>query len=221
MELHHRLKPTDGLPLADPTRYHHLVGCLVYLTATRPNIAHAVHILTQFVSAPITVHYAHSIRVLWYLRGTTSHQLFYATSSQLVLHAYSDATWASDPVERLSVIGYCIFLGASPIAWKCKRQSVVSRLSAEAKLRALATTTTEIIWLLWLLVDFGVTCVDPTLLHCDDTSDIQIANNPIKHELSKHIGVDALFIRSHCQQSTIDLQYTTSELQLADFFTKA
>jgi hypothetical protein len=65
MELHLHLKPTDGLPLADPTRYCHLVGSLVYLTATRPDIAHAVHILTQFVSAPTTVHYAHLLRVLW------------------------------------------------------------------------------------------------------------------------------------------------------------
>ena len=221
MELHLHLKPSDGLPLADPTRYRHLVGSLVYLTATRPDIAYAVHILTQFVSAPTTVHYAHLIRVLRYLRGTMSRRLFYATSSQPTLHAYSDATWASEHVDRRSVTGYCIFLGGSPISWKSKRQTAISRSSAEAELRALATTTAEIIWLRWLLADFGVTCADPTILRCDNTSAIQIANNPIKHELTKHIGVDASFIRSHCQQSVVDLQYTPSELQLADFFTKA
>ena len=221
MELNLHLKSSDGSPLADPTRYRHLVGSLVYLTATKPDIAYAVHILSQFVSAPTIVHYAHLLRVLRYLRGTIPRRLFYATSSQPMLHAYSDATWASDHADRRSVTGYCIFLGGSPIAWKSKRQTAVSRSSAEAELRALATTTAEIIWLRWLLADFGVTCADPTILRCDNTSAIQIANNPVKHELTKHIGVDASFIRSHCQQSTVDLQYTPSELQLADFFTKA
>jgi len=221
MELHLKLRPNDGVPLQDPSRYRHLVGSLVYLTATRPDIAHAVHILSQFVSAPTSVHYAHLLRVLRYLRGTSSKCLYYARTSQPKLHAYSDATWASDTTDRRSITGYCIFLGTSPIAWKSKKQTAVSRSSAEAELRALATTTAEIVWLRWLLADFGVLCTDPTPLRCDSTSAIQIANNPVKHELTKHIGVDASFTRSHCQQSTIDLQYVPSEVQLADFFTKA
>ena len=193
----------------------------MYLTVTRPDIAHAVHILSQFVCAPTTVHHGHLLRVLRYLRGTTSRCLFYANSSQLQLHAYSDATWASDPVERRPVTGYCIFLGTSLIAWKSKKQTAVSRSSAEAELRALATTTSEIVWLRWLLADLGVSCHAPTPLLCDSTAAIQIANDPVKHELTKHIGVDASFTRSHCQQSTIKLQYVPSELQVADFFTKA
>ena len=102
-------------------------------------------------------------------------------------------------MDRRSITGYyCIFIGISPIAWKSKRQSVVSHSSAEVELRALATTTAEIIWLRWLLVDFGVPCEATTPLLCDNTSSIQIANNIVKHELTKHIGVDAYFIQSHC-----------------------
>jgi hypothetical protein len=113
MELHLHLKSLDGAPLVDPTRYRHLVGSLAYLAATRLDIAYAVHILTQFVSCHTTVHYAHLLRVLQYLRGTTSRRLFYGTSSPPTLHAYFDATWASDPIDRRSVTGYCIFLGGS------------------------------------------------------------------------------------------------------------
>jgi hypothetical protein len=118
-------------------------------------------------------------------------------------------------------MGYCILFGSSPIAWKSKKQAVVSRSSMKAKLRALATTTTEIVWLRWLLADFGVSCDVAIALPCDNIGAIQIANDPMKHELTKHIGVDAFFTRSHCQQKTISLQYVPSELQLANFFTKA
>jgi len=150
MDIHLQLRPTDGTPLEDPARYRHIVGSLVYLTVTRPDIAHAVHILSQFVSAPTSVHFGHLLRVLRYLRGTSSRGLFYAHDNSLQLHAYSDSTWASDPTDRRSVSSYCILLGSSPLAWKSKKQAVVSRSSTEAELRALATTTAEIVWIRWL-----------------------------------------------------------------------
>jgi hypothetical protein len=198
MDIHLKLHPKDGAPLADPTRYRHIVGSLVYLTITRPDIAHVVHMLSQFVSTPTTAHYGHLLRVLRYLRGTRSRCLLYASDSPLQLHAYSDATWASDPVDRCSTTGYCILFGSSPIAWKSKKQAAISRSSAEAELRALATTIAEIIWLRWLLADLGVSCDTSTPLLCDNLSAIQIAHDPVKHELTKHIGVDASFTRSHC-----------------------
>jgi len=121
MDLHLQLRPTDGTPLEDPSRYRHIVSSLVYITVTRSDIAHAVHILSQFVSAPTSVHFGHLHRVLRYLRGTASRCLFYARDSPLELHAYSDSTWASDPSDRRSVTGYYIFLGSSPLTWKSKK----------------------------------------------------------------------------------------------------
>src|SRR6266540_1762819 len=127
MELNLQLRLSDGTPLADPSRYRHIVGSLVYLTITRPDIAHAVHILSQFVSDPTSVHFGHLLPVLRYLRGTPSQCLFYARDSPLQLYAYSDSTWASDPTDRCSVTGYCILLGSSPLIWKSKKQVDVSR----------------------------------------------------------------------------------------------
>ena len=98
MELNVHLSATDGDPLPDPTRYRHLVGSLVYLAVTRPDISYLVHILSQIVSAPTSVHYSHLLRVLRYLRGTIPQRLFFPRSSSLELQAYSDATWASDPL---------------------------------------------------------------------------------------------------------------------------
>ena len=145
MELHLQLRPDEGSPLSDPTRYRHLVGSLIYLTITRPDIAYAVHVLSQFVSAPTSVHYTHLLRLLRYLQATPSRGLFYSSRSSLQLRAYSDATWASDPADRRSVTGFCLFLGSSLIAWKSKKQTNVSRSSTEAELRAMATTAEEVI----------------------------------------------------------------------------
>jgi len=221
MELGVHLKPIDGAPLADPTRYCQLVGSLVYLGITRPDITHSVHILSQFVLAPTQLHYAHLLRVLRYLRGTTSRRLFFPRSSSLQLQAYSDATWASDPTDRQSLSAFCVFLGPSLIAWKTKKQTAVSRSSAEAELRAMATATTEVTWLRWLLEDLGVTVTAPTPLSSDSTGALSIARDPVKHELTKHIGVDAFYMRSQVNDQVVSLHHVPSEVQLADFFTKA
>ena len=135
-----------------------MVGSLFYLAVTRPDISYPVHILSQFVSAPTSVHYSHLLRVLRYLRGTSSRRLFFPRSGSLQLQAYSDATWASDPMDHRSLSAYCVFLGGSLIAWKTKKQTAVSRSSTEAELRAMASVTAEVTWLRWLLEDLCLYC---------------------------------------------------------------
>ncbi|XP_039131866.1 uncharacterized mitochondrial protein AtMg00810-like [Dioscorea cayenensis subsp. rotundata] len=91
IEFHHRLSSSDGEPLPDPTRYRAFVGALVYLTITRPDIAYAVRVLSQFVSVPRSTHYVALLRVLRYLRGTISRSLLFSAISFLELRAYCDA----------------------------------------------------------------------------------------------------------------------------------
>jgi len=212
MELYLQLQAIDGTPLSDPSRYRYLVGGLIYLVVTRLDISHVVHILSQFVGSPTSVHYAHLLQALCYLRGTTSRSLFYSRQSSLQLQAYSDATWASDPDDRHFVSGYYIFLSSSLVVWKTKRQTIVARSSVEAELRALATTTQEIIWLRWLLQDLGVHIASPTPLHCDSSGALQIATDPVKHELTKHIGIDAHFTRCSVHHWMISLYFIPFEL---------
>jgi hypothetical protein len=85
MELNVQLRASDGDPLSDPTRYRHLVGSLVYLAVTRPDISYVIYILSQFVSAPTSVHYSHLLRVLRYLRGTITRRLFFPRSGSIQL----------------------------------------------------------------------------------------------------------------------------------------
>uniref|UniRef100_A0A0A9FRF0 Uncharacterized protein n=1 Tax=Arundo donax TaxID=35708 RepID=A0A0A9FRF0_ARUDO len=84
----------------------------------------------------------------------------------------------------------------------------------------MAALTTKVTWLRWLLEDFCVPATAPTPLSSDSTGAISIARDPVKHELTKHIGVDASYMRSHVQDQVVTLHYVPSELQLADFFTK-
>jgi hypothetical protein len=128
MELNIHLTLTNGEPLEDATRYRCIVGSLVYLGVTKPNILYYVHILSQFVSAHTQIHYSHLLCVLRYLRETISHRLFFPYSSSLQLQAYCDANWASDPSGCHSLSAYCVFLGGSLIAWKTKKQVAVSLL---------------------------------------------------------------------------------------------
>jgi hypothetical protein len=103
MELNVHLCPMDGEPREDPTRYHHIVGNLVYLGVTHPDISYYVHFLSQFVFAPTQLHYSHLLQVLRYLCGTISCCLFFPRSNSLQLQAYYDATWVSDSSYRHSL----------------------------------------------------------------------------------------------------------------------
>ncbi|KAI3744092.1 hypothetical protein L1987_57167 [Smallanthus sonchifolius] len=221
LETNARYSPTDGVPLSDPSLYRTIVGSLVYLTVTRPDIAHAVHVVSQFVTAPTSVHWGAVLRILRYLRGTQFQSLLFPSTSSLELRAYSDADWDSDPNDRKSTTGLCIFLGDSLISWKSKKQDVVSRSSTEAEYRAMAVTTCEIVWLRWLLAYMGVVVSSPTPLHCDNQSAMQIAKNSVFHERTKHIEIDCHFTRHHLQLGTISLPFVPSALQIADIFTKA
>ncbi|XP_019190781.1 PREDICTED: uncharacterized protein LOC109185254 [Ipomoea nil] len=111
----------DGTALTDPGSYRRLIGILLYLTATRPNITYTVHKLSQFVSSPTDRHMAAAHRILRYIKGSPSQGLFYPATTTLQLKAFSDSDWASCADTRKSVTGYCIFLDTSLISWKSKK----------------------------------------------------------------------------------------------------
>lgn len=215
------MSSTTGIPLEDITSYRELVGRLLYLTITRPDITFAVHRLSQFLSAPTDVHLRAAHHVLRYLKSNPGQGLFYAADAELCLNAFSDADWATCPDTRRSVTGFCIYLGSSLISWKSKKQCTISRSSTEAEYRSMAMTTCELIWLQQLLTDLHVAVTAQAKLFCDNKSAMHIANNPVFHERTKHIEVDCHTIRDQVKKGFISLHHVTTTNQHADVLTKA
>jgi hypothetical protein len=215
-----RFTPQDGTLLDDATLYRQLVGSLIYLTVTRPDISYAVHLVSQFMASPRSTHFAAVLRIIRYIKGTLFYGLHYSATSSLILRAYSDADWAGDPSDRRSTTGFCIFLGDSLISWRSKKQTLTARSRTESEYRALADTTSEILWLRWLLADLETSQSSPTNLYCGNRSAIQIAHNDVFHERTKHIEIDCHFIRQHLLRGELHLISIGTLDQPADLFTK-
>ncbi|XP_056688715.1 uncharacterized mitochondrial protein AtMg00810-like [Spinacia oleracea] len=220
MESNLKLTTDNGELLPSPTPYQRLLGRLIYLTITRPNISFTVQLLSQFMHQPTSVHMQVAKRLLRYIAGTFNQGILLASTSTSTLTAYCDNDWVRCPISRRSTSGYCIFLGKSPVSWKAKKQSVVARSSAEAEYRAMALTSCEVTWLTHLLKDLGLTTLPPAVLKCDNQAALAIAANPVLHERTKHLEVDCHFIRDKVQNGSIVTEQVSSNEQIADVLTK-
>lgn len=184
-----------GTALPKPIVYRELVGRMLYLMITRPDITFAVHQLSQFLSAPSDVHLQAAYKVLRYLKNNPGQGLMYSSSSEICLNGFADADWGTCKDSRRSVTGFCIYLGDSLISWKSKKQSVVSRSSTESEYRACALATCEMIWLQQLLADLRIKVTCTAKLFCANKSAIHLATNPVFHERTKHIEIDCHTVR--------------------------
>ncbi|KAL5571449.1 hypothetical protein UlMin_021046 [Ulmus minor] len=140
----------------DREMYQRLVGKLIYLSHTRPDIAYAVSMVSQFMHSPREVHLQVVYQILHYLKGSPGKGVLFKRNSSLVLEAYTYADYAESIVNRRSTSGYCTFIGGNLVTWRSKKQSVVARSSAEAKFRAMALGICEILWWKIILDDLKI-----------------------------------------------------------------
>ncbi|CAM8984783.1 unnamed protein product [Rhodiola kirilowii] len=220
MHLKHNLSLSTAPALEDSLHYRRLVGKLIYMTITRPDLAYPVHILSQYMQHPTTDHLAAAIRVLRYVKGAPAQGILFPAKSDLTLRAFCDADWAACPLTRRSITGYCVQLGSCIISWKTKKQPVVSRSSAESEYRAMATVCCELTWLARLIGEMGVPVLCPIPLCCDNKAALHIAHNPVFHERTKHVELDCHLVRAHVVSKFIDPLHIFTNEQPADIFTK-
>ncbi|CAN1319888.1 Retrovirus-related Pol polyprotein from transposon TNT 1-94 [Linum perenne] len=221
MDFSTKLRPSDESEVKDRERYQRLVGRLIYLAHTRPDITYAVSVVSQFMHAPGAMHFDAVYRILRYLKGSPGKGLMFKKRDSLQVEAYTDADWAGDPNDRKSTSGYCTFLGGNLISWRSKKQSVVARSSAEAEFRAMSLGICEVIWIKRLLDELKLVTPTPIRLYCDNKSAVAIAHNPVLHDRTKHVEIDKHFIKEKLDSGLICMPYIATTNQIADIFTKS
>ncbi|WVZ63306.1 hypothetical protein U9M48_012947 [Paspalum notatum var. saurae] len=166
-----------------------MIGSLLYLTATRPDIQFAVYLCARYQVSPRTSHRQAVKRIFRYLKLTPELSLWYSSGSSIFLRGFSDADHAGCRIDRKSTSGTCQLLGTSLVSWSSRKQASVSLSTTEA--------------------EFGKI---PLLV--DSTSAISVAKNPVLHSRTKHIDVRFHFLRDHYEKGDIDLVHVASENQL-------
>ncbi|WVZ69160.1 hypothetical protein U9M48_017995 [Paspalum notatum var. saurae] len=219
IDQNHRLIRDSGKPV-DRKCYQRLVGKLIYLSHTRPDITFAVSLVSQFMHDPRSSHMDAVTRILHYLKGCPVKGLLYSCQGGLQVECYTDADWAGSLDDQRSTSGYCTFVGGNLVSWRSKKQTVVARSTAEAEFRSMAHGVCEVLWLRILLTELGLFRCSPLMLYCDNKAAIDIANNPVQHDRTKHVEIDRHFVKEKLDRGIICLPYVSSSTQIADMLTK-
>jgi hypothetical protein len=214
-----KVAAADSSLVADAIDFRSLAGALQYLTFTRPDIAYAIQQVFLHMHDPREPHLAALERILRYIRGTLHLGLLLRSSPCTDLVVYTDADWAGCPDTRKSTLGYAVFLSDNLVSWSSKRQSTVSRSSAEAEYRVVANGVAEASWLRQLLLELHEPLRHATLVYCDNISAVYMSSNPVQHQRTKHIEIDLHFVWEKVVGDVRVLHVSTSS-QYADIFTK-
>jgi hypothetical protein len=215
-----KLSKEDCSPNVDPTLYKRLVGSLMYLTATRPDIMFAVSLISRFMESPKDSHWQVGKRILRYVAGTSSYGILYSSTEYDVLTGFTDSDFAGSLDDRKSTSGHVFHLGSGVISWASKKQPIVTLSSAEAEYVAATSAACQAVWLRRVLEGLQQKQEGPTTVYCDNNSAIALSKNHVFHQKSKHIDTRYHFIRELVNNGEVHVEHCKSIDQLADIFTK-
>ncbi|GKC38211.1 retrovirus-related pol polyprotein from transposon TNT 1-94 [Tanacetum coccineum] len=208
-----------GIPV-DQTRFKGMVGSLMYLTASRPDLVFAVCMCARYQAKPTKKHLEAIKRVFRYLRGTIHMGLWYPKDNAMALTAYADADHAGCQDTRRSTSGSAQFLGEKLVSWSSKKQRSTAISTTEAEYIAMSGCCAQILWMRSQLKDYGFE-FNKIPLYCDNKSAIALCCNNVQHSRSKHIDIRHHFIREQVENRVVELYFVETNYQLADILTKA
>ncbi|GJX05726.1 putative ribonuclease H-like domain-containing protein [Tanacetum coccineum] len=200
--------------------YRSMIGSLMYLTASRPDIMFAVSACSRHQVTPLTSHLNAVKKIFKYLKGQPKLGLWYPKDSPFQLEAYSDSDYAGSHGDRKSTTGGCQFLGRRLISWQCKKQTIVATSSTEAEYVAAASCCAQVLWIQNQLLDYGFNFMN-TKIFIDNQSTICIVKNPVFHQRTKHIEIRHHFIRDANEKNLIQVLKIHTDDNVADLLTKA
>ena len=195
MNANQKLQQEDGAEGANQKQFRSLVGGLIYLTHTRPDISFSVGVVSRFMSNPSKQHYGVAKRILRYIAGTLNYGIWYTHVTNFRLVGFTDSDWASSLDDRRSTSGYVFGLGSGAITWNSKKQATAALSTAEAEYVAATTAACQCIWLRRMLCNLHQKQGKGTELYCDNKSTIAMLKNPAFHGRTKHIELRFHFIR--------------------------
>nr|GFB87767.1 copia protein [Tanacetum cinerariifolium] len=209
----------NGTPV-DATKYRSMIGALMYLMSSRPDIVHDTYLCARYEAKPTEKHLKEVKRIFRYLRETVNTGLWYTKDSGFELTGFSDADYAGCKDTFKSTSGGAQFLGEKLVSWSSKNKDCTPLSTAEAEYVSLSACCAQVLWMQTQLTDYGFH-FNKILIYCDSKSAIAISCNPVQHSRTKHIVVRYHFIKEHVQKGTIELYFFKTDYQLADIFTKA
>ncbi|GJU45157.1 retrovirus-related pol polyprotein from transposon TNT 1-94 [Tanacetum coccineum] len=203
----------------DATLYRGMIGSLMYLTASRPDLNYVVCLCARYQAKPTEKHLQAVKRIFRYLNGTINMGLWYSKDTDMSLTAYADADHAGCQDTRRSTSGSAQFLGDKLVSWSSKKQKSTAISSTEAEYIALSGCCSQILWMRSQLTDYGFQ-FNKIPLYCDNKSAIALCCNNVQHSRAKHIDIRYHFIKEQVENGIVELYFVRTEYQLADIFTK-
>ena len=162
----------------------------------------ALNTLIQLMVEPRSVHWVTAKHVLRYLSGTVDFGLDYRRSEGIRLVGYTDSDWAGSVADQKSTSGCCFSLGLAKVSWFIRKQKSITLSTAEAEYMTDSLASCEALWLRKLLVNLFGQELRPTMIYCDNHSCIQLSENLVFHDRSKHIEIRYHFIRDYVQRGS-------------------
>ncbi|RVW24713.1 Copia protein [Vitis vinifera] len=211
----------DGAEKVDEGLYRSMIGCLMYLTATRPDIMHVVSLLSRYMHCASEIHFQAAKRVIRYVKGTVDYGIKFSQVQSFNFHGFSNSDWAGYVDDMRSTSGYCFSFGSGVFSWSSRKQEVVAQSTAEAEYIATVAAVNQALWLRKLLTDLDMKQEVSTKVFVDNQATISIVNDPVFHGKTKHFKIKLYFLREVQKEGDIQLVYCNTESQNADILTKA
>ncbi|GJW78065.1 retrovirus-related pol polyprotein from transposon TNT 1-94 [Tanacetum coccineum] len=214
-----KLSKDDEADSVDSSKYRGMIGSLLYLTASRPDIMFSVCLCARFQENPKTTHLEAVKRIFRYIRGTSHLGLWYPKGTRIETVVYADSDHAGDYVDRKSTSGVCTFMGCCLTSWFAKKQTALAISTTEAEYVSAEKACQQALWMKQALIDYGIR-LDEVLIMCDNKGAIDLSKNPVQHSRTKHIEIRHHFLRDNVQKGNISIEKVASEDNIADIFTK-
>eukprot|EP00253_Pinus_taeda_P035323 PITA_35323 len=190
-----KLTKHDVGSYVNPTPFKRLVGSLMYLRATRPDIMQGVSLIYRFMETPKDTHWSVEKRIMRYIVGTTDCGIMYASTEKKDLIGYTDSDFSGSLNDRKSTFAFLFHLGSSVISWASKKQPIVTLSSVEAEYVAATLVGGQVVWLRRVFDGFKQKQQGSTTIYCDNTSAIALSKNSVFHQKRRHIDTRYHFIR--------------------------